>query len=70
MSDVLAQIESYVPASVLIWFAVSSVVSTPLCPLKKAFFAKREWMQNIWAIPCAICFRREIAARRVRRSAS
>ncbi len=26
ISDILAQIESYVPASVLIWFAVSSVV--------------------------------------------
>ena len=25
MSDLLAQIESYVPANVLIWFAVSSV---------------------------------------------
>ncbi len=58
MSDVLAQIESYVPANVLIWFAVSSVfmfvgtlIAIPviLMRLPADYFDVRKprpWMEN------------------------
>ena len=59
ISDVLAQIESYVPANVLIWFAVSSVfmfvgtlVAIPiiLMRLPADYFdirKPRPWMENL-----------------------
>ena len=58
MSDLLAQIESYVPANVLIWFAVSSVfmfvgtlIAIPiiLMRLPADYFdvrTPRPWMEN------------------------